>query len=113
MKDLKSKCKVDAHEGILKLVLGGARHASQRVNWLSELILNKGCYVGGIECNNDESPGEYSRKQDRIDSLSSSVSELILNAIQEIEEEDFTDNRRPVILVPDLDIQVVLSSPLK
>ncbi|XP_024980177.1 separase [Cynara cardunculus var. scolymus] len=105
-KDLKSKCKVDVHESILKLVLGGARHASQRTECLSDLILNNGCYVGGIECNNDRSPGECSRKQDSIDSLSLSVSELIINAVHEIEEEDFPD-REPVILVPDFDIQML------
>ncbi|KAI3715733.1 hypothetical protein L6452_22720 [Arctium lappa] len=106
MKDLKSKCKVDVHESILKLVIGGARHASQRVECLSQLILSRGCYVGGIECINGESPGEYSRKQDGFDNLSLSVSELILNAIHEIEEEDFAD-REPVILVPDFDIQML------
>lgn len=98
MKDLKSKCKVDVHEDIIKAVIGGGVHASQQEECLSEVFLKKGCYIGGRGCG---SPGEY------FSSLSSIVSELILNAIQEIGDENVVD-REPVILVPDFNIQVIL-----
>lgn len=101
MKDLKSKCKVNVSESILRSVISGA--SSQQKECLSELILKKGCYIGGKQCDNDTSPGANSS------SLSSLVSDLLTNAIQEIGDEDFAD-REPIILVPDFDIQVILFS---
>ncbi|XP_076893503.1 separase-like isoform X3 [Bidens hawaiensis] len=83
-KDLKSKCKIDAHENIIKAIIKGGLRQEE---CLSELIMNKGCYVGGRECINDES-----------------ISDLVLNTIHEIGE-DYVD-REPVILVLDFDIQV-------
>ncbi|CAI9287139.1 unnamed protein product [Lactuca saligna] len=93
MNDLKFESKVDVHESILKVIIGGAgpHAASQHEEWVSEMMMKKGCYIGGIKC------------EERIDTLSSSVSELILDAIREIEEED----REPVILVLDFDIQML------
>lgn len=55
--------------------------------------MKKGCYIGGRECQND---GRLS-----------SVSEILLNTMHEIGEEDFVD-REPVILVPSFEIQVIL-----
>lgn len=87
-KDLKSKCKVDVREDIIKAVIRGG---GRQEECLSELIMKKGCHIGGRECINDGS-------------LSSLVSDLLLNAMHEIGE-DYVD-REPVILVPDFDIQV-------
>lgn len=65
MNDLKFESKVDVHESILKVIIGGAgpHVASQHEEWVSEMMMKKGCYVGGIKC------------EERIDTLSSSVSE--------------------------------------
>ncbi|XP_071716106.1 separase [Rutidosis leptorrhynchoides] len=96
LKDLRSKCKLNVHEDIIKVVIGGGVHASQREECLGKIFLKKGCYIGGRGC---ESPGEYSN------SLSSVASELISNAVREIGDEDL--DREPVILVPDFDIQML------
>ncbi|PWA66399.1 separase [Artemisia annua] len=98
MKDLKFKCKINISESILRSVISSA--SSQQKECLSELILKKGCYIGGKQCDNDTSPGENSS------SLSSLVSDFLTNAIHEIGDEDFVD-REPVILVPDFDIQML------
>ncbi|KAI3774516.1 hypothetical protein L1987_49074 [Smallanthus sonchifolius] len=89
-KDLKSKCKFDVHENIIKAVIRGGGH---RKECLSELIKKKGCYIGGRACIDDGG-------------LSSLVSDLLLNTMHEIGEEDYAD-REPVILVPDFDIQML------
>ncbi|KAJ0743876.1 putative separase [Helianthus annuus] len=89
-KDLKSKCKIDVHENIIKAVLRGGR---RQEDCLSELIIKKGCYVGGRELINDGS-------------LSSLVSDLLLSTMHEIGIEEYVD-REPVILVPDFDIQML------
>ncbi|GKG03282.1 separase isoform X1, partial [Tanacetum coccineum] len=89
MKDLESKCKVNISESILRSVISGA--SSQQIECVSELILKKGCYIGGIQCDNDTSPGENSS------SLSSLVSDFLTNAIHEIGDEDLV-GREPVIL---------------
>ncbi|GJX40455.1 hypothetical protein Tco_0255445, partial [Tanacetum coccineum] len=76
-------------ESILRSVISGA--SSQQIECVSELILKKGCYIGGIQCDNDTSPGENSS------SLSSLVSDFLTNAIHEIGDEDLV-GREPVIL---------------
>ncbi|KAI3778004.1 hypothetical protein L2E82_06951 [Cichorium intybus] len=105
MNDLKSEFKVDVHESILKLITGCGGHASCQEEWLSELILKKGCYVGGTKSHEDGSCMAYSSKQEKVDILSS-VSKLILNATHEIGQENVVD-RGPVILVLDFDIQML------
>nr|GEU88271.1 separase isoform X1 [Tanacetum cinerariifolium] len=97
MKDLKSKCKVNISENILRSLISGA--SSQQIECLSELILKKGCYIGGIQCDNDRSPGENSS------CLYSLVSDFLTNAIHEIGDD--LVGREPVILVPDFDIQML------
>lgn len=97
MKDLKSKCKIEVHESIIKAVIRGAGHASQLEESFSELIMKKGCYIGGRECQND--------------AKLSSVSEILLNAMHGLREDDFVD-REPVILVLDFEIQVICYTSL-
>ena len=97
MDDLKSECGVDVHESILKLITGCAGQEE----WISELILKKGCYVGGTKRHDDDGSSiTYCSKQEK-------VSKLIRNAIRKIGEENHVD-RGPVILVLDFDIQVAL-----
>ncbi|KAK1417650.1 hypothetical protein QVD17_26781 [Tagetes erecta] len=89
-KDLKSKCKIDVREDIIKAIIRGG---GQQEECLSELIMKKGCHIGGRECINDGS-------------LPPLISDLLLNTMHEIGEEDYVD-REPVILVPDFDIQML------
>ncbi|KAK1428290.1 hypothetical protein QVD17_17121 [Tagetes erecta] len=91
MKDLKSKCKIDVDEDIIKAVVKGGM---QQKECLSELIVNKGCYIGGRECLNKGS------------SLSSLVSEALLVAMHGIGQECFV-NREPVILVTEFDLHML------
>ncbi|KAL8218762.1 hypothetical protein R6Q57_022135 [Mikania cordata] len=88
VKDIKSKCKIDVPENLIKTVIRGGMPLQECV---SELIMKRGCYIGGSECIDD--------------GMSSLVSELLVNTMHDVEE-DFLD-REPVILVPDLDIQML------
>ncbi|KAL8258352.1 hypothetical protein R6Q59_030393 [Mikania micrantha] len=88
IKDLKSKCKIDVPENLIKTVIRGGMPLHECV---SELIMKRGCYIGGSECIDD--------------GMSSLVSELLVNTMHDVEE-DFLD-REPVILVPDFDIQML------
>lgn len=88
--DLKVKCKVEVHESLLRVILAGGKYACQSKECVSQLILNKGCYIGGVECNIDELSGAF---------------ELILETIHDIEE-DVCVNREPIILVLDYEVQV-------
>ncbi|KAK1435343.1 hypothetical protein QVD17_01104 [Tagetes erecta] len=84
VKDLKSMCKIDVDEDIIKAVVRGGVHQKE---CLSELMLKKGCYIGGREC-------------------SSLVSEALLNVMHEFGQEGSVD-REPVILVTEFDLHML------
>ncbi|KAL8258316.1 hypothetical protein R6Q59_030357 [Mikania micrantha] len=86
-KDLKSKCKIDVPENLIKTVIRGGMPLQECV---SELIMKRGCYIGGSECIDD--------------GMTSLVSELLVNTMHDVEE---VLDREPVILVPDSDIQML------
>lgn len=90
--DLKVKFNVEVQESLLRVIMAGGRYACQSKECVSQLILNKGCYIGGVECNFDELSG---------------ASELILETIRGIED-DGGVNREPIILVLDYEVQVGL-----
>ena len=107
MHNLKVKCKVDAHESLIKVIIGGAKHICEREESILQLILNKGCFIDGVGYCNQERWGTYADTSDGVESLSKKALKLILEAAREVEEEECL-NREPVILVLDFDVQVGL-----
>ncbi|CAL5425827.1 unnamed protein product [Camellia sinensis] len=105
MHNLKVKCKVDAHESLIKVNIGGAKHICEREESILQLILNKGCFIDGVGYCNQERWGTYADTSDVVESLSKKALKLILEAAREVEEEECL-NREPVILVLDFDVQV-------
>ncbi|CAL5353763.1 unnamed protein product [Camellia sinensis] len=104
MHNLKVKCKVDAHESLIKVITGGAKHICEREEIILQLILNKGCFIDGVGYCNQERWGTYADTSDGVESLSKKALKLILEAAREVEEEECL-NREPVILVLDFDVQ--------
>ena len=107
MHNLKVKCKVDAHERLLNVVVGGAKHACEREECVLQLILSKGCFIGGVGNCSQTMQGTLVDTCDGDESLSKMAFNLILEASQEVEEQECL-NREPVILVLDFDVQVGL-----
>lgn len=103
VRELKTKCKVNAPESLLRVILGGSKLACLREEYVLQLILNGGCLVD--QMNNQKSCKALADKGDGIEYLSERVLKLLLEATIEAEEDDL--NRTPVILVLDYDIQML------
>ncbi|GLT85957.1 hypothetical protein SLE2022_041220 [Rubroshorea leprosula] len=101
MRDLKSKCKMDVNESLLKLFLGGAKEGFEQAN-LPQLCLKKGCFVGPDEHFGEESC-ELSKSTDKVSRL---PFQLIQDAVNRLDEED-NPMREPIILVLDCDVQML------
>ncbi|XP_057494488.1 LOW QUALITY PROTEIN: separase-like [Actinidia eriantha] len=106
MHNLKVKCKVDAHESLLNVVVGGAKHACEREECVLQLILSKGCFIGGVGNFSQTLQGTLADTCDGDESLSKMAFNLILEASKEVEEQECL-NREPVILVLDFDVQML------
>ncbi|CAL5354805.1 unnamed protein product [Camellia sinensis] len=104
MHNLKVKCKVDAYESLIKVIIGGAKHICEREESILQLILNKGCFIDGVGYCNQQRWGTYADTSDGVESLSKKALKLILEAAREVDEEECL-NREPVILVLDFDVQ--------
>ncbi|XP_028110332.1 uncharacterized protein LOC114308846 [Camellia sinensis] len=107
MHNLKVKRKVDAHESLIKVIIGGAKHICEREESILQLILNKGCFIDEVGYCNQQRWGTYADTSDGVESLSKKALKLILEAAREVEEEECL-NREPVILVLDFDVQDLL-----
>jgi separase len=89
--DLKSKCKFDVNEGLLKIILGGT---------MKDNYFAKGGYCGGARS------GIFSNAAHKL--MSSEIAfELLTEAFNLLEVDD-SMNREPVILVLDSEVQVNL-----
>lgn len=108
--DLKSKYKVSVPESVLKVIVGGVNYACQREECVSQIILNKGCYVGGIGDRHSESSKLLSKNCDGIKRVSQSIFKLINETANDVEEREFA-NRQPIILVLDFEVQVSFFIP--
>ncbi|BFG30911.1 hypothetical protein CerSpe_171850 [Prunus speciosa] len=106
VQDLKSKCKVDIDESLLKVILGGSKYAFEGGAYVSQLCFKKGCYIGKAGCSEEEkcltSPGEYNG----IEKQSELAFQLIHEAVNELEGL-CSVNREPIILVLDFEVQMV------
>ncbi|WCJ18437.1 hypothetical protein M5689_000788 [Euphorbia peplus] len=103
--NLKSKCKLDVSESILKVILGGGRYGLDRESFIFDLLLlKKGCFIGKGACSEEEMC-ETLVKETGLQKLSDLAIQLIYEAVNELEE-DFV-NREPLILVLDSEVQMI------
>lgn len=104
--DLKSKCKMDVNESLLKVIIDSARYSHGREQCFLELYLNKGCYIGRVGSYDEKPRCEvFSKTYGQVEKKSALANQLICGAVEELEEEESV-NREPVILVLDCEVQV-------
>ncbi|KAI5448524.1 hypothetical protein KIW84_015801 [Lathyrus oleraceus] len=103
--DLRSKCKLNVNEGILKIVLGGSKSISEGKTLFSQLCSKKDCYIAkGGYCAGPRS-GIFLNAASKLVS-SEDAFELLNEALNVLEVDDYV-NREPVILVLDSEVQML------
>lgn len=105
--DLKAKCKMEVNEMLLKVILGGGTDNFKGEACVAQLSLRNGCYVGR---------GGYLYEEDscKTPTAASNISEsrhelalkLIHDAATKLGQQDEHENREPIILVLDPEVQV-------
>jgi len=105
--DIKLQYKYGVHEGVLKLVLGGIKPANLEHEGIPALFLQKGCYIGCIEDGDGESCNSPNEECDGAAYVPAHIVELMLTAVSKLEAE-YDMHRKPVILVLDSNVQVML-----
>ncbi|CAH8384817.1 unnamed protein product [Eruca vesicaria subsp. sativa] len=106
VKELRSKCKMEVNETLLKVFLGNDTDVDSWM-WISQLCSKNGCYVGGRpsdyidEEENGTSTVSYNDLQSRY--------QTALKLIQEsgMKLEHCNEEREPIILVVDREIQML------
>ncbi|KAL9818505.1 Separase [Arabidopsis thaliana] len=106
--DLKSKCKMEVNEMLLKVILGGGTDNFKGEACVAQLSLRNGCYVGR---------GGYLYEEDscKTPTAASNISEsrhelalkLIHDAASKLGQQDGHENREPIILVLDPEVQML------
>jgi separase len=107
MCDLKSKCKLDVNESLLKVILGCSKYDFEEEACISQLCPRRGCYVSRGGCFDKAKCGTSSNASYGVDQQSEFAFQLIQEAMSELEGEDSV-NREPIILVLDCEVQVCL-----
>ncbi|KAK2664690.1 hypothetical protein Ddye_003264 [Dipteronia dyeriana] len=100
-RDLKSKCKVDVNENLLRVILDGLKCGCKTEEY-TELCLSKGCYIGNVGSNYED----CRMPSKGVEKFSELAYQLIQEAVDELEEEDSV-NREPTVLVLDCEIQML------
>lgn len=106
VRNLKSKCKMDIDEGLLKVILGGLKYAFEGGAHVMQLCLKKGCYVSKVGCSEEEKCLTSSNESDGGESLSDLAFKLVQEAVNELEGLDSSVNIEPTILILDYEVQV-------
>lgn len=101
--DLKRKCKIEAHESLLKAILCGAGSVAESEACVSQLLSYKG-YLGRGNCRGKEIFGSTS-SYGEIGISCGLPHQMILEAMGVVAEEDV--EREPVVLVLDVDVHML------
>lgn len=104
--DLKSKCKMDVNESLLKVILEGSEEVLETFD--TKLFSRKGCFVCRSRFYDKERSNPFQNTLNGVGQLSGLALKLIQNVKKELEGED-NSNREPIILVLDYDVQVLLT----
>ncbi|XP_050938056.1 separase isoform X2 [Cucumis melo] len=104
MLNLKSKCKLDVNESLLKVILEGPEEVLEAFD--SKLYSRKGCIIGRERFYNKEGSNPFQNTSNGLDQVSGLAWKLIQDAKKKLEVEDNT-SREPIILVLDYDVQML------
>ncbi|XP_012569077.1 separase isoform X2 [Cicer arietinum] len=103
--DLRSKCKLNINEGLLKIILGGSKNDCKGKTLVSQLCSKKDCYFAKGGFCDGASSGILLNEANKL--MSSEVAfELLNEALNELEVDDSV-KREPVILVLDYEVQML------
>lgn len=107
IRNLKSKCKIDVNDSVVKVILGSDGCAFESHECMLKLLLSKGCYINRGENCSDERCMISSNGPDKTGKLFDLCLELLQQAVGELEEEECSV-REPIILVLDYEVQVCI-----
>lgn len=105
LRDLTRKCKLNVNESLLRVILGGARYADDKEEFIRQFSIFKGCYIGEFGYGDEERCTTSSESHVRVENLSGTAFKLLLEAVNELEKEECLQ-REPIILVLDCEVQV-------
>ncbi|KAF3592824.1 hypothetical protein DY000_02027105 [Brassica cretica] len=108
VRDLKSKCKMEVNEMLLKVLLGGGIENFEGEACVAQLSLRNGCYVGrGGYLYEEDSCRTPTAAANTSESRHGLALQLIREAATKLEQHDGCDNREPIILVLDPEVQML------
>ncbi|CAH8360120.1 unnamed protein product [Eruca vesicaria subsp. sativa] len=108
VKDLKSKCKMEVNEMLLKVILGGGMEDFKGEACVAQLSLRNGCYVGrGGYLYEEDSCKTPTAVPNISESRHGLALQLIHEAASKLEKQDENENREPIILVLDPEVQML------
>lgn len=105
VKDLRSKCKLDVDEGLLKLILGGSKYICEGKTLVSSLCSKKDSYIAKVGYCDEARSGMLLNAANGFGMFSEVAFQLLNEAINMLEVDD-SMNREPIILVLDYEVQV-------
>ncbi|KAJ4870210.1 Separase [Raphanus sativus] len=108
VKDLKSKCKMEVNEMLLKVILGGGIENFEGEACVAQLSLRNGCYVGrGGYLYEEDSCKNPTVAADTSESRHGLALQLIREAATKLEQHAGCDSREPIVLVLDPEVQML------
>ncbi|EOA19088.1 hypothetical protein CARUB_v10007755mg [Capsella rubella] len=106
--DLRSKCKMEVNEMLLKVILGGGTENYKGEACVAQLSLRNGCYVGrGGYLYEEESCKTPTAASNISESRHELALKLIHDAVTKLGQQDEHENREPIILVLDPEVQML------
>lgn len=103
--DLRSKCKLDVNEDLLKIILGGSKYVCEGKTLALQLCSKKDCYIAKVGYCDETRSGILLNAANESGMSSEVAFELLNEALNVLEVDDFV-NREPIILVLDYEVQV-------
>lgn len=104
---LKSKCKMEVNEMLLRVILGGGTEILKGEACVAQLSLRNGCYVGrGGYLYEEDSCKTPTAASNTSESRHGLALQLIHEAASKLGQQDELENRDPIILVLDPEVQV-------
>ncbi|XP_020220359.1 separase isoform X1 [Cajanus cajan] len=104
--DLRSKCKLDVNEGLLKVILGGSKYVCDGKTLASRLCSKKDCYIAKVGYCDELRRGILLNAAKGFGISSEVAFELLSEALNALEVDDSV-NREPIILVLDYEVQML------
>ncbi|XP_040366322.1 separase isoform X3 [Rosa chinensis] len=107
VRNLKSKCKMEIDESLLKVILGGSKYALEGGARVTQLCLKKGSCVSKVGYLEEEKCMASCNDSNGGENLSELASKLVLEAVNELEGLHSSLNIEPTILVVDYEVQML------